>query len=962
MNAPLLQLIGLTKTFGSKVANDNIDLVVQAGKVHAIVGENGAGKTTLMSLINGTGVPDSGQILFDGKPVRITSPKQADALGIGMVFQHFKLVGSLSVAANVFLGREKVHGLVLDQKGMEAEVRRLSEQFGLEVDPTEITRDLSVGEAQRVEVLKALSHETRLLILDEPTAVLTPQETDDMFVVIRDLAKQGVAVVFISHKLDEVLAIADEVTVIRDGRSIATLPAAGLSKADIASMMVGREVLLRIEHTPANPGDEVLRVDDLVVVDERGITTVNHLSLSVRAGEIVGIAGVEGNGQSELTAVVAGMLKPNSGSVTLKGADMTTASVRQRRDAGLAYIPEDRHHVGTAPKLSLAENVGATHLVPPVATNGWISTTSLRALADALIAKFDIRGAHAGTPVGSLSGGNMQKVVIAREFESDPTVLVVSQPTRGVDVGAMEFVHNALVAARDRGAGVLLVSADLNEVMSLSDRLLVMHRGHIISEFTQETMSETAVGLAMAGVDVDDDAVALAEQKRAEKAALVSRDLEVAHEADPAISRDAIADTVASAAAEVSDAAAEPVVTAEVAEPVDLAAVARDTQRRGPSGREVWQTLIKGAVQPLAALAAALLVGAVIIVLLGKDPVSAYIELFFGSLTTPYGIGALVSQAIPLLVLAASVIISFRAGFFNIGGEGQLYMGAFFASISAIAVKDSVPAFVTILVAIVVGTFAGMLWGLLPGWLLAMWNANIIVTTLMLSTIAILFTAFMVSPGRFLDPSVGTNATRQLNPDNLLPVLSPEYGIGLDLFLALAVAIVLGLILTRSTWGLKVRELGEMNRFAEYTGVNPKSMSMQVMALSGAVAGFAGALFILGQNSQGGRFLQTFSPGYGFLALTVALLARLNPWASIATAFFYANMMAGANQMQINAGVPYQVQLILQALIILTVTATVIAVRFKKRPTTTSPPSPAATLPPPAPTKTQTAATEGTAA
>jgi ABC-type uncharacterized transport system ATPase subunit/ABC-type uncharacterized transport system permease subunit len=948
----LLQLKGLTKTFGSKVANDNIDLVVHPGKVHAIVGENGAGKTTLMSLINGTGIPDSGEIIFDGVPVSITSPKQADALGIGMVFQHFKLVGSLTVAANVFLGREKTNGIVLDQKSMEAEVRRLSEKFGLEVDPTEITRDLSVGEAQRVEVLKALSHDTRLLILDEPTAVLTPQETDDMFVVVRDLAKQGVAVVFISHKLDEVLAIADEVTVIRDGKSIATLPAAGLSKEDIATMMVGREVLLRIEHTEAHPGDEVLRVDDLLVVDERGVTAVNHLSLSVRAGEIVGIAGVDGNGQSELTAVVAGMLKPNGGKVEIKGVDMTTASVRARRDAGLAYIPEDRHHVGTAPKLSLAENVGATHLVPPVASKGWIDGTALRALADALIAKFDIRGAHAGTPVGSLSGGNMQKVVIAREFESDPTVLVVSQPTRGVDVGAMEFVHNALVAARDRGAGVLLISADLNEVMSLSDRLLVMHRGHIISEFTQETMTETAVGLAMAGVDVDDDAIALAEATRAEKAALVSHEVEAAHGAEPQISRAEIADTVASAAATVTEPSDAPVITADVVAPVDLTEV-RSADRHRPRSDEIWRSVVSGAVQPLVALIGALLVGAIIIIALGKDPLAAYVELFFGSLTTPYGIGALISQAIPLLILSSSVIISFRAGFFNIGGEGQLYMGAFFASISAIAVKDSVPGFVTMIIAIVVGTIAGMLWGLLPGWLLATWKVDIIVTTLMLSTIAILFTAFMVSPGRFLDPTVGTNATRQLNPDNLLPVFSPEYSLGLDLFLALIVVVALGLVLTRSVWGLKVRELGEMNRFAEYTGVSPKTMSMQVMALSGAVAGFAGALFILGQNSQGGRFLQTFSPGYGFLALTVALLARLNPWAAIGTAFFYANMMAGANQMQINAGVPYQVQLILQALIILTVTATVISFTWKRRRTGAPPTEPVAA---------QTPATEGTAA
>ncbi len=932
MTPPLLQLRGLTKTFGSKVANDSIDLVVQAGRVHAIVGENGAGKTTLMSMINGTATPDSGEIRFDGDPVRITTPKHADALGIGMVFQHFKLVGSLTVAANVFLGREKTTGVVLDEKAMEAEVSRLSEQFGLEVDPTAITSTLSVGEAQRVEVLKALSHDTRLLILDEPTAVLTPQETDDLFVVVRDLAKQGVAVVFISHKLDEVLAIADEVTVIRDGRSIATLPAAGLSKEDIASMMVGREVLLRIEHTPATPGSEVLRVDDLVVIDERGLPAVNHLSLSVRAGEIVGIAGVEGNGQSELTAVIAGLLRPTSGSVVLNEAHITYASVHDRRRRGLAYIPEDRHHVGTAPGLSVAENVGATHLRPPVAKRGWISSAALHGLADSLIDRFDIRGADTDTPVGSLSGGNMQKVVIAREFESDPAVLVVSQPTRGVDVGAMEFVHRALVAARDRGAGVLLVSADLNEVMSLSDRLLVMHRGGIIAEFTQETMTETAVGLAMAGVEVDDDAVAEAEQAHAEKVAKVAEEVQAAHADEPT---EAVAEAVAEVVAEVAVAPDDDAPPAPEVAPVDLTDLKPVRVRRARS--RTVRTMLEAAVQPAVALVAALLVGAVIIVALGKDPLAAYWQLFFGNFVTPrgeinpYGIAALISQAIPLMILAAGVIVSFRAGFFNIGGEGQLYMGAFFGSISALAVKDVLPGPAVMVVALVVGTCCGMVWGLIPGTLLAFLKVDIIVTTLLMSTIAVLFTAFMVAQGRFQDPSVGTQATAQLGEDDLMPLFWPEYGIGLDLVLALVVAVALGLVLTRSVWGLRVRELGEMNRFAEYTGVRSWAMAMQVMAVSGATSGFAGALFLLGQNSQGGRFLQTFSPAYGFTALTVALLARLNPWAAIGVAFFYANMVAGANQMQINADVPFQMQAVVQSIIIVTVTATLSLSWWRRR-------------------------------
>ncbi len=908
MTTPLLQLRQVTKTFGPKVANDRVDLDVYPGKIHAIVGENGAGKTTLMSMINGTAVPDSGTIMFDGSEVSITTPQQAAALGIGMVFQHFKLVGSLTVAANVFLGRELTKNGQLDTARMEAEVRRLSDEFGLDVDPEAITRTLSVGELQRVEVLKALSHDTRLLILDEPTAVLTPAETDDMFVVVRDLAKSGVAVIFISHKLDEVLAIADEVTVIRDGRSIATVPAAGLTKEQIATMMVGRDVLLRIKHTPAHPTDDVLNVDALTVVDERGITRVDGLSLTVRSGEIVGIAGVDGNGQSELAEAIAGLEKPDGGSIRLRGTDVTRASVASRREQGLAYIPDDRHHVGTAPSLAVDENVAATHLKPPVARAGWLNPRALTALGAALIKKFDVRGAVPKTPVGSLSGGNMQKVVIAREFEADPAVLVVAQPTRGVDVGAMEFVHNALVSARDRGAGILLISADLNEVMSLSDRLLVIHRGHIVAEFTQDTMTETAVGLAMGGEDVDDDAVARAEAVHAEKADLVSTDLDGDGIPD-------IFDTIVAQPAPVEEAALPP---ADIAVPVDLAQV---SDARPVRSTNLVKTIFTNAAQPLIAIGGALVVGAIIILLLGKNPLTAYQELFFSALTTPYGIGSLLAHSVQLLILSAAVIISFRAGFFNIGGEGQLYVGSLAGALTGVALKGSaVPGIVQIVLILIVGFVAGALWGLIPGALLAAWNVDIIVTTLMMSSIALLLTTYLVT-GPLRDPAYGSVGSQKIGPEASLPILSPEFSLTPDIFIALAVVVALGLILTRSVWGLWVRELGEMNRFAEYTGVNPKSMSMQVMALSGAAAGFAGALFVIGPNSQG-RFLQAFSPGYGFTAITVALLARLNPWAAIVAALFYANMIAGGGSMQLNAQVPLSLVDLIRGLIILMITGT----------------------------------------
>lgn len=904
----LLELRTITKKYGSFVANDRISLAVEAGKIHALVGENGAGKTTLMTMIAGTATPDGGDILVDGQVVHITSPQRAARLGIGMVHQHFKLVPSLTVAANVFLGRELVtRAGRLDTAAMEARVRELSQRFGLALTPTDIVENLSVGERQRVEVLKALSHDTRLLILDEPTAVLTPSEVDDLFVVVRDLAKNGCAVLFISHKLDEVLAIADVVTVIRDGRTIATLPAADLSKADIATMMVGRDVLLRITHTEGSPGDEVLAVDDLTVIDERGVTALDALSLRVRAGEIVGIAGVEGNGQSELAEAISGLQRPAGGVIRLTGHDVTRASVRGRRALGLAYIPEDRHDVGTGPKLSVAENIAATHLSPPVATAGWVSRRGMHDLAAALITRFDVRGANTSTPVGSLSGGNIQKVVIAREFEAEPALLMASQPTRGVDVGAMEFVHHALVSARDRGAGVLLISADLNEVMSLSDRLLVIHRGRIVSEFTHETMSETAIGLAMAGVTADDDVVARAEAHHEEVSRQVATDERTrrSQRVDEAVER---------ARRSFGESHEQPTHAAASAPAAGTDTGAAPRSRSAEFATNLWSN----SVQPLVAIVIALLIGVFIIAGLGVNPADAYQQLFVSSFTSPQGVGSMIAQAVPLLVLSAGVIVSFRAGFFNIGGEGQLYVGAL-AGAWAGFTFTSLPGPILVPLVLVCAFVAGALWGFIPGALLAQWRVNIIVTTLMMSSIGMLFTAYLVT-GPLKDPQAGTAASPKLAPQAMLPMISNTYGIGMDLVIAILITIVMGLVLTRSVWGMRVRELGEMNRFADYTGVSRKAMSMQVMAISGGVSGLAGALFVMGPN--GGRFLQTFSPGYGFLAITVALLARLNPWASIVAAVFYANMMAGSNQMQINTNVPFPLVNVLQGLIILLITGT----------------------------------------
>lgn len=913
MDKPILELQHITKAFGPKVANDDVSLTVMPGKVHAIVGENGAGKTTLMNMISGNLQPDTGAILFDGAPVDVADPNKADMLGIGMVHQHFKLVPSLTVAANVFLGKELVNGFGrLDQRAMERRVEELSEAFGLKINPRDRVQDLSVGERQRVEVIKALSHDTRLLILDEPTAVLTPAETDEMFVVVRHLAARGCAVMFISHKLGEVLSIADDVTVIRDGKVVNTQPAQGLTQADIASMMVGREVLLRVKHTPATPSTEVLRVEGLYAVDQRGAVAVKNLSLSVRSGEIVGIAGVEGNGQSELAAAIAGMYIPPRGSVRIAGEDVTKAPVRQRRRIGLAYIPEDRHEEGAGPSLSVAQNIAATHLRSPIARRGWLSVSAMRSLARTLIAKFDVRGAMPDTTISTLSGGNMQKVIIAREFEADPKLLMVSQPTRGVDVGAMEFVHNSIVRARDAGAGVLLLSADLNEVMSLSDRLLVISGGRVVAEFDHENMSEVAIGLAMAGVPPTPEALAEAELARS----IVVDELEAT---GVSLVEEQVQPPLASSVPDNEGAAVAAPPTHETA------VAATENAPRAKVFADMAAHALDRATQPVVAVGVALLLGALIILAMGNNPIGAYAELFASGWSTPFGIGNIVAMFIPLAIMSAGTIVSFRAGFFNIGGEGQLYFGAFFGAWAGFTIHG-LPPVVMMIVILSVGALAGAIWGLVPGALYAYWRVDIVVSTLMLSQVALLITNYLVT-GPFQDKTAGTPASPKIDPAANLTMFSAQYGIGPDLLIGIVVAVAIGLVLNRSTWGLKVKQLGEANRFAEYTGVSVKSMSMQVMMLSGAAAGFAGALYVIAAN--GGRFVQGFSPGFGFLAITVALLARLNPWASVVAALFYATMMGGATGLQAS-GVPFPLVNVLQGLIIIAITATFV-VNWSKR-------------------------------
>jgi simple sugar transport system ATP-binding protein len=476
-----------------------VDLDVQWGEVHALLGENGAGKSTLMNIVYGLVHPDSGTIEFDGKAVQVNSPQDAIRLGIGMVHQHFMLIPVLTVAENIVLGREIQNGGVMDLGRAHQVVKELSTRYGLEVDPKARVEDLSVGIQQRVEILKALYRGARLLILDEPTAVLTPQEIGGLFQIVRNLTAEGNAVIFITHKLAEVMEIADQITVMRRGKVVATTNPKESAPPDLARMMVGRSVLLRVEKQPAKPGSVLLRVDDLVVMERRQVA-VDHVSLEVRAGEILGVAGVEGNGQNELVESIVGLRGVRAGHIRLGAHDMTRRSTRRRLHSGLGLIPADRHRQGIILELPISDNlILSRYDLPPY--ERWIvrQFSAIRATAERLIKTFDIRAQSPDQPASSLSGGNQQKLVVARELGTGPKVLIASQPTRGVDVGSIEFIHRQIISQRDAGLGVLLVSSELDEVLALADRVAVMYRGRIVAILEGESADRDRIGLLMAG-------------------------------------------------------------------------------------------------------------------------------------------------------------------------------------------------------------------------------------------------------------------------------------------------------------------------------------------------------------------------------------------------------------------------------------------------------------------------------
>lgn len=496
-----MRMVGIVKRFPGVLANDHVDFDVRAGEIHALLGENGAGKTTLMRQLYGLYRPDAGKILINGIEQHFNSPQDAIRAGIGMIHQHFMLVPSLTVVENVALGLKSSRGILLDLDRVEKRIRELSEQYGLKVDPKAYVWQLAVGEQQRVEILKALYRGAALLILDEPTAVLTPQEVEDLFRTLRQMARDGHALIFISHKLHEVLAISDRVTVLRDGRVVGTRPTHETNKSELAQMMVGRPVILQYERPPAQLGEVRLAIENLVVGGDRGHDAVRNVSLEVHAGEIVGLAGVSGNGQRELAEALAGLRPVKSGRILLCGRDITHEPPGVRIALGQSYIPEERLRDGTIKQFSVADNlILEDHHKPPFSRKIFLDFNAIREISERLVREYNVKTPSVDTPVKNLSGGNIQKLILARELSRRPKVLIASQPTRGVDIGATEYIHQRLLEQRQAGTAILLISEDLDEIRALSDRIAVIYEGEIVGIVDGPSATAEQLGLMMAGV------------------------------------------------------------------------------------------------------------------------------------------------------------------------------------------------------------------------------------------------------------------------------------------------------------------------------------------------------------------------------------------------------------------------------------------------------------------------------
>ena len=893
----VVRMSGICKRFGNVLANQEVSFDLRAGEVHALLGENGAGKTTLMNILYGLYHPDAGTVLVRDRSVTFRSPHDAIACGIGMVHQSFRLIPSLTVAENVILGLPSKKAL-LDVDGASERITELARRYKLGVEPGTPVWQLSAGQQQQVEILKALYRQVGVLILDEPTSVLTPFETEGLFACMEQMAAEGHSVVFISHKLGEVLCASHRISVMRDGKLLATFDREGVGQNELARLMVGRDVVFRLDKPALTPGDVLLQVNDLGTDGDMGLPAVHGLSLSVRHNEVLGIAGVAGNGQNELAETLCGLRRATAGEITLDGVQITNRDAGVISQLGVAFIPGKARQVAVLSEFSIEDNTSLkVHAVPPYRRGPFLNRRAIGERADRLLAAYDVRPPDRHLPAGKLSGGNMQKMVVGAELVRDPQLIVAVDPTAGLDVGATEEIRKRLLEERARGRAILLISSDLEEILSLSDRIAVMYRGRIPGVVDPEHADSETMGLLMAGMSVPEQPGVWS------SASVVAAD-------SPAPSAPPPAKPLARQA---SKAAEQPPGRQKLGTVLNRALDLRPLLKF-MTDRSGWTSIASG----VAAIALALLLVGALILVMNVSPLKAYEAMWRGAFGTRNGLGETMVRTTPLLLAGLGVLVAFRCGIWNIGAEGQLYAGALGATLAGIFLPPMAKPLHLLLV-MVAGFLFGAAYGALPGIMRAYRGANEIVTTIMLNYLAIAAVSFLVNgPLRDSNQLLPQPQSFPVVDAARLPKILAGTRAHAGIFIALAMIVVVYILLWKTVPGFRIRIVGQNPTAARFAGINVKRYIVTAMAISGGLAGLAGMAEVSGVR---GYLIPNLSPGYGFTAIAVALLGGLHPVAAALAAFFFASLLVGADGLQRSVGVPSATVQIIQGLVLVFVMA-----------------------------------------
>lgn len=886
-------MVAINKRFGNVIASDNADFELLPGEVHGLLGENGAGKTSLMNVLFGLYHPDSGEIFIQGQPVIFQSGSDAIRMGIGMVHQSFRNIPTLTVTENIILGlpSQKTY-LNLEQPAQR--IFELSERYHLGINPKAFLWQLSAGEQQRVEILKALYRNARILILDEPTSVLTPSETQGLFLSIEKMIGEGHGVVFISHKLGEVMRICHRITVMCDGKTVATVNKSQISQENLACMMVGREVNFQLKKPVHEPGNILLRLEGVCIKNEAGQEALKNVSLDLRCGEILGIAGVAGNGQSELSKVITGLQPCISGEILFKDEKINGLSPQEMIQRGIAHIPEKPREMGVLPNFTIEENTALkVHGQRPFRWGWFLNTGVIGARADALMEKFDVRAPNRQIQASKLSGGNLNKLILAGELCRNPDLIIAVNPTAGLDVGATEYIHKHLLEQRTQDKAILLISSDLEEVLGLSDRIAVIYQGKLSPGLDANQVTHEEIGLLMAGGQANAKHI----------------DMFICYERKSSSPEIQPGDTSFNR---------RELITYHVPNLNDRLRHILNPKNLLDSviDRSGWESFL-GA---LFSIGLSLLIVGFLIALMGISPFQAYEALWRSAFGTRAGFGETIVRATPILLTGLAMVVAYRCGIWSIGAEGQLYFGAIGASVVGI-LHLGIPSSIHILLVLAAGFLFGAAYGALPGLMLVYRNANELITTMMLNYLAIFFAGSLITGNGPLRDTSGIKFRPQSLPiaDSAhLPLILPGTRAHAGILIALLAALVVFVLLWKTVAGYRIRAVGDNPVAARFGGIHVPRSIILAMAISGGLAGIAGMIEVTGVQ---GYLVEMLSADYGYTGIAVALLGGLHPVGAVLTSLFFGALSAGASGLQRAVGVPTSTTLIIQGLVLMFVLA-----------------------------------------